>query len=179
MRPIGVMAAVGAIAVLLGGTAEARGFGASGIHGSAGFHRSGSQFGGSHWGGSHWSGHASGTHSFRSAGVRRSHRVGGQHSASGNERSNRGGLRRGQERASYVHRLNNERRGAQETGGRHGDHDRTVTGNTGSGTRAAGASGNTNGTTSRAGDTASRATTGVTRIGSAAGRGIERDGNRD
>jgi hypothetical protein len=43
-----------------------------------------------------------------------SHGFSGRHFAMNhNTRSNRGGLRRGQQRASYVHRLNSERRGTR------------------------------------------------------------------
>jgi hypothetical protein len=53
----------------------------------------------------------------------------GHRFAMNNQRSNRGGLRRGHERASYVPRLNGERREARE-----GDRTGTRTGTSGGGT---------------------------------------------
>jgi hypothetical protein len=52
-----------------------------------------------------------------------------------NTRSNRGGLRRGQQRAAYVHQLNSERRGTGTATGTTGTTARTGTTGTSTGAR--------------------------------------------
>jgi hypothetical protein len=179
MRMIALVAAVSGIALVLGSAAHARGFGggfhAGGFNGGGshwgGSHWSGSHWGGSHWGGSHWAGHASSTHSFGTS------RSGSRQSAAatGNVRSNRGGLRRGQERAAYVHQLNNQRHQGQSTGAG----TRTASASSAAGAGRSGASTHTAGTTSHTGATSGSTTGGVTRIGSNNGVRTDRDGDRD
>ena len=116
MRPIAFVAIAGVIALAFCEPAAARGFG-GGAPPPGGFS-------------------GPGMHGFRGGGIRPpmpprpigaphfangrgGHGVGGHQLAmNGNLRSNRGGLRRGHERAAYVHRLNNERRDTRETDGR-------------------------------------------------------------
>ena len=99
MRGVALVAIVGTIAVAFSGAAAAR-------------DGHGFQGGGSHWGGFHHGG----AHALRGGmSVAHSHSFGGNHAAaSGNLRSNRGGLRRGHERAAYVHRLNHQRHEAHQ-----------------------------------------------------------------
>jgi len=79
-----------------------------------------------------------------------SHGVSGRHFAMNhNVHSNRGGLRRGQERAAYVHRLNSERRGTREAGARAGT--TSTTASTGTRGTTAASTGTTGGTTATTG----------------------------
>jgi hypothetical protein len=92
MRPISLIAMAGVITVALSGAAMAqgRGGGGGGSHGggsSPAFRGGGGAFNG-------------GSTAMHSRGFTMDHNV----------RSNRGGFRRGEERAAFVHRLNNERR---------------------------------------------------------------------
>jgi hypothetical protein len=93
MKSVAVIAMVGALAFALGGPAEARGPGGGGGPSMGGFHGGGMS--------APRGGHAA---AMPGRGYR-----GGHVAMNSNLRSNRGGLRRGQERASYVHGLNSQR----------------------------------------------------------------------
>ncbi len=111
MRSVAVIAMVGAIAFALSGTAAARGGGGGGPQAAGGFHGGGM--------------HASGGSGMSSAMPSRS--IGGGHFAMNNNlRSNRGSLRRGQERAAYVHPLNSQRRTAGTNSAINGSTTRTT-----------------------------------------------------
>jgi hypothetical protein len=161
MKPIAFAAMVGVIAVAFCEPAAARGFGGSGGAPPGGLN-------------------GPGMHAFRGGGIRAAMpppSVGGRQFANsrgprsfggrqvamnGNLRSNRGGLRRGHERAAYVHRLNNERRDTGETDGR----TRTT------GTNATGRGGTTSAGSSAGGTTATGgATSGTSGSSTATGSG--------
>jgi hypothetical protein len=130
MRPITLTAMVGVITLALGGAAWAHGGGGGGFHGGGGggfqggggfrgggggFHASAFHGGGFHGDRGGFHGDRGGSHRGEMHASTHSHDSSGHQSAM-NDRSNRGGLRRGAERASYVHGLNSERRGTSGAG---------------------------------------------------------------